>query len=700
MFRLIAVALSLLLLDAARLPAQAPDPVNESAEAVLVEVPVRVADRHGNPIRGLEAKDFEVYDDGKKQEILALDAIDLARKGMEPGEPAPLNPAARRHFLILFDLSFARPRSILTAQRAAREFVVNGVSDSDFVAVATYTVEHGLNLLVTFSSDRVQVSHAIETMGLIQTEQLSKDPLAFAFDIARSQPMSKGLGGREGNAAAISETIRTMLSISRARADTYARSRVRRLTESLQQLASVLDSVSGRKDIIYLSEGFESRLVTGSRETEEEREWLISGEEWKVDGEKRFGNPTLKQDLRLVGELFRRSDCVMHAIDIAGLRLDPEVSSVDAMPAENALYELAEPTGGEVLRNSNDLKPHFRRLLANTSLVYVLAFRPERTGQEARYHKLKVKVKVSGARVLARAGYYERPAFRTLSPLERSLLAADVIANDAPVTQIRARLRASPLPDPRGPARVPILIEAEGEELLARNPGQQLPVEIYLYAHDEQGHLRDFLTQVVRVDLSVHRERILKGGLRYYGELSLPPGTYRLRALVRNGLTGRMGLATESVRVPDFSERQPYLAPPLFLEASATGLFVRGKVGEAGRSSDSAAWALPGRLVPAALPEVHAGSPAPVSVVAYYFPEAQGTDLKIGAQVLSEEGRPLSDGLIRVVGREPADPDGRQELVVAFTPERLSPGRYSLRLFLQDSSTGRGGHASAPFLVR
>jgi VWFA-related protein len=701
MFRLTAAALSLLLLDAARLPAQAPDPVNESAEAVLVEVPVRVADRNGNPIRGLEAKDFEVYDDGKKQEILALDAVDLARKGMEPGESAPLHPAARRHFLILFDLSFAKPRSILTAQQAARDFVVNGVSDTDFVAVATYTVEHGLNLLVTFSSDRVQVSRAIETMGLIQTEQLSTDPLAFAFDIAKSQPVSNGLGIKESNAAAIAETIRTMLSISRARADTYARSRIRRLTDSLQQLASVLDSVSGRKDIIYLSEGFESRLVTGTRETEEEREWIIGGEEWKVDGEKRFGNPTLKEDLRLVGEIFRRSDCVMHAVDIAGLRLDPEVSSVDAMPAENALFELADPTGGEVLRNSNDLKPHFRRLLANTSLVYILAFRPERTGQEARYHPLKVKVKVSGARVLARAGYYERPAFRTLSPLERSLLAADVIANEVPVTEIPARLRASPLPDPKGPARVPVLIEAGGQELLAKNRGEQLPVEIYVYAHDEEGHLRDFLTQVVHVDLAVHRDRILNGGLRYYGELSLPAGTYRLRALVRNGLTGRMGLATESVRVPDFAEKQPYLAPPLFLEASASGLFVRGKAGDAAsRSSDRASWALPGRLVPAALPEVHDGSPSSVSVVAYYFGEAQGTDLKIGAQVLSEEGRPLSDGQIRVLESEPADPDGRQALVVAFTPERLSPGRYSLRVFLQDSSTGRGGHASAPFLVR
>ena len=104
-----------------------------------------------------------------------------------------------------------------------------------------------------------------------------------------------------------------------------------------------------------MSEGFESRLVTGTRDTELEREWIISGEQWKVDGDKRFGNTTLQDDIRQVGDLFRRSDCVLHAVDIGGLRLDPENTTVDN-PAENSLFELAQPTGGEVLRSSNDFR--------------------------------------------------------------------------------------------------------------------------------------------------------------------------------------------------------------------------------------------------------------------------------------------------------------------------------------------------------
>jgi len=74
--------------------------------------------------------------------------------------------------------------------------------------------------------------------------------------------------------------------------------------------------------------------------------------------------------------------------------------------------------------------------------------------------------------------------------------------------------------------------------------------------------------------------------------------------------------------------------------------------------------------------------------------------LKIGAQVLSSEGRPLGQGEIELLGKSRPDGDGTQVLLVAFRPDGLSPGLYALRVFLQDASTGRAGHASAPFVVR
>lgn len=686
-----------------------PGSVRESAEAVLVEVPVRVVDREGKPMRNLAAQDFELYEDGKRQPIVGFDVIDLAQKSAAPAEGERVNPAARRHFLILFDLSFARPKSVLAARRAAKEFVLSGIGDRDFAAVATYSVEKGLRLLVTFSQDRVQLARAIDTLGIIEPANLASDPLEFLYDVIAVAGGSAVQSGAErsgriaaGAAAGLVEYLQTLASLTRSRLDQYARARVVRLTESLENLAQALDTVQGRKDVIYLSEGFESRLLVGAKETDQEHEWIIGGEQWKVDAEKRFGNSHLQNQLGTIAALFHRTDCVIHAVDIAGLQTTAD-DGFAPVRGENALFEIANATGGEVLRNDNDFKAQLERLIARTNLVYVLAFHPRRTGQPDRFHELKVRVRASGARVSARAGYYERKAFRALTPLERSLSAADVIANEIPVSDVPPRLLAAPVPGSGDLASVPVLVEIPGDRLLAGESGSQISVEIYVYAHDSENHVRDFFAQTISVDLTRNRARLEKGALKYFGQLSLPAGEYRLRALVRSGSTGRMGLAVQSLHVPDFSTKKPYLAVPVFLESSGDGIFVRGRAGSRASSAAAGEELLvfsEQNLVPAALPQIEPGSPSRVSLQAYHFTDSPSDPLRIGAQVLSKEGRPLREGAIAVLGKSRADAEGKQTFVVAFTPEGLSPGRYALRVILQDAATGQGGHASASFVVR
>ena len=477
------------------------------------------------------------------------------------------------------------------------------------------------------------------------------------------------------------------------------------MIQSFNDLATVLD-VLGRPQGHHLSVRRlrEPVCSSGTKDTPQEKEWIISGQLWKIDSDKRFGNSALQNQLEVMSVLLRRSDCVIHAVDIAGLRTDAETSTVDADRSDGALYEFAQGTGGEVFRNSNDLRTGLAELMRRTNLVYVLAFRPNGAGSRSDYHELKVKVRPAGAHVAARAGYYEKRSFKVLTPLERGLLAADMIANEIPASQIPARLLASPMPDAQGLARVPVLIEVPGIELLLSQATPLLPMEIYVYAYDSDGRLRDYFTQGISVDLGINRERLEKGGLRYYGQLTLAPGEYRVRALVRNGETGRMGLVAETIRVPDFSQMQPYLAAPLFLGDSTDGIFVRGQLGAVGKSLSAGMVAPPTTtqgLMPVALPEMHSGDPAQVSLVAYYFGTQKPQSLKIGAQVLSEEGRPLKDGAIRLVSQSPAEPDGKQVLVVSFTPETsLLPGRYALRVFLEDSASGKTGYATAPFLIR
>jgi VWFA-related protein len=702
-----AAVLSALLGAAPPAGAQQPGSVHESADVSLVEVPVRVVGRDGNPVRGLTAADFTIDDDGRRQTIVGFDAIDLTEK-LPAGGAAPAGPAARRRFLILFDFSFSQPRSIVAARRAAKELVLSGMGDRDLAAVATYSVEQGVRVVVTFTPDREQLVHAVDTLGLEAPRERS-DPLAFLYLQAAGPttpgiPTTRPTGGKADQSGLV-ESLQSLSILHRMRDDEYARGRVRQLFQSFRELTQTLDVVEGRKDIIYLSEGFSGRFLTGSADTDEDRQSLIHGELWKVDSDKRFGSTPLRGELGQLGELFRRSDCVVHAVDIAGLRADADPDGGDASlgprESENALFEFAQSTGGEVFRNANDFGAELAQIVRQTSLVYVLAFRPDRPPEEGRFHQLKVQASAPGARVIARAGYYDRRGFRQLSPLERRLLASDVIANEISFDQVPARVLAVPFAGGDGLASVPVLLEVPGPGLLEADRGEKLQLELYAYAFDSAGRLRDFFVHMLATDLARNRDRLMAGGLRYFGELHLPPGSYRLRTLVRNATTGRMGSSAEALEVPVFAESEPFLLRPLFLDPSEEWVAVAETNRGTGAPPTRNPFAdLPADgMVPAALARVAPGASSRVALVAYHFDAGERQELKLGSQILAEDGRPLESVKLAVLGST-SGADGKRMMLLSFpAPAGLTPGRYGLRVFLQGSAGGALRQATAPFVV-
>ena len=98
--------------------------VRETVNVNVVEVPVSVVDSGGNPIRGLTAANFEVYDGGKKQVITSFDKVDFGSKEVVSAI-SPMNPMARRSFLLLFDLGFGHAiflRDLAQFRKRGRQF--------------------------------------------------------------------------------------------------------------------------------------------------------------------------------------------------------------------------------------------------------------------------------------------------------------------------------------------------------------------------------------------------------------------------------------------------------------------------------------------------------------------------------------------------------------------------------------------------
>ena len=549
----------------------------ETITVSFVEVPVTVLDRDGNPVRGLTKANFELTDDGKKREIQSFDSIDFASEASMTAV-SPQNPASRRNFLILFDMSFASPGSLVRSQEAARDFIANTVGRRDLVAVGALDIDRGFRLMTAFTSDRQLMLSAIGDPRNFQ----ATDPLQIAGSlptVAASGPApGKGAEGvRSDLEGAVEENLQDISRGASRQDDAYRRQRIQRQVGMLTNISKTLSTVSGRKHLVLLSEGFDPRLVQGreagrTQESNEENTALERGEVWKVDSEARFGDATSMGFLDQMGKMFKRTDVVLHAIDIKGVRGATDVKEGGGGASNQGLYLLANSTGGSVFKNSNDMKANFDKLARQQEVVYVLGFAAP-TGNAGKLHDLRVKlVNVPGGRVQHRLGYVEAGKE---SPIERTLTTAEIVMNDVPQDDVALATIAAAFPVSATNAQVPVILEINGADLVKHAVKNVVNTEIFVYAFDETGAVRDSLFQRMGLELDKVGDKLKASGIKWYGTLNLPAGKYAVKTLVRLPDSDKKGYTRTDVYVPETGTVT--VLPPFFYEKPGASQWVMVK---------------------------------------------------------------------------------------------------------------------------
>ncbi len=698
--------------------------VQETAGVTLIEIPVGVVGKDGKPVTGLMASDFELTDDGRKVPISGFEVVDLSGPAAAPGAKEPVPAAARRLWLLVFDLSYTSPSALMRAREGARRFVIEAMKPNDLAAVGTLSVDTGWKLLVNFTRDKNQLASAVDTLGLTGNVGRTTDPLSFAF--LPPGPSSPAAPNAVTSGKGLSlEDLRDLQRMQKQANDDLARARVTKLVSSLGGIGRVLDAARGRKHVLFFSEGFETRLLSGHMAAGDKSNSLqqtigsaaldtttpqgagdaaLSGEVWKIDSDTRFGNTATRERMTEALSQFNRSDAVLDAIDISGLRAEGDASGGAASGSgTDALFAMAAATDGDLVRNANQLSGELSKLEQRTALVYLLVYQPKQLSKPGTFHALKVKVKAPGAKVLARSGYYEPRPYRNLSPLERVLAAGDLLTGGARENEIPGSLLVAPFASQADAPQVPVLLEIPGGSLLAGDGGaEQAAVQIYIYANDAAGTLTDYVTSEMTLDLAKVRSSLEAGGLKFYGALYLPAGQYSVRALVRNGTTGRSGVFSKSFAVPEMPGGAPTVLPPFFEEAPGKWLMVRGnpRADAPPRPADYPFAVAGDSFIPSAFPTLTAGATVPVAVVAYNFGvSAKPEPLDVRAEVVGSDGKnqPAS---VTVSRRSDIERGGGRKVVLDFNPQGFSPGRYALKVTITDPTSKKTADASSPFEVR
>ncbi len=685
----------------------------ETTDVLLVQIPVYVT-KDGVPVRGLTAKDFEVIEGKKKQPVVALDVYDLSQLDQaaeERGGRLSLPPSGRRNFVMLFDLSNSLPSGTVRATEAALELARDEFHPTDLVAAATYSRSKGIDLLMGFSTDRAQLEAAISDLGLVQPYERINDPLR--LKIAEMNTSLQEGGGLSGGSAGLGmagvqdillQNLRDMSVLTSRASRDQVKQQITDLAVNLDSLARLLDSASGRKQILLFSEGFDSEVVFGTRNMARIGEMVESvqfGEYWRVDSEERFGASDAQGTLLQMLGQFNRSDCAVHTIDTGGLAAGGEAAVVRAAGQDfggtgpldrghDGLALMAKETGGEFYRNYNDLSDAMTDLMERTSVTYVLSIEPRNLVLDGSYRPLKIRLKGAekGVRLSHRPGYYARRPFSELDAAERQLMTAEQVIAGGAGGRIGTEVLAAAFPGAGPTAYVMTAIEVHGRSLTADMDDNMLPLEIYTYAFADDGQIRDFHSQAVMLDLYKVGYR-LNTGFKLLSHLDLAPGDYEIRSLVRNARTGASGLAVNRISVPTFEPGTPALLPPFFIEPENHWL-----VGLEERDERTAPYPLMGgqtRLIPASRPQLATGETIPMLLVGHDLPRT----LEAEGHLVGEDGK-IHRGVEISVERRLADRGEGERLMTSIQAPPVGPGSYRLVVTVR----GDGAEASSSLPVR
>jgi len=513
----------------------------------LIVVDVVVRDRSGAIVRGLTANDFEIREDNRPQQVVSFNVEEVTTTvpsgqvvpqvltaGVGPSDsktdaaattsPPVAEPitredlAGRRLIVLLFDLSSMQAEELERAVRAAVEYVDKQMAAADLVAIAT--IDTTLKVVSDFTGDREQVKAALGQF--------------VAVDAVRFETPAAETAATDETAAATGEAT-TSDSAEYDLFNNDARLR------ALRTLADALAPVEQKKSILYFSGGM-----------------TRSGGDNQVE-------------LRAATTAAVRANVALYPVDTRGLQAvvpggDASRASARGVGAfsgrgvsqqfdrlfasQDTLQTLAADTGGRAFTDTNDFGEAFTQVQRDTSSYYLLGYSSTNSVKDGRFRRISVRVKRPDLRVDHRAGYYAERDFAHTGRQDRERqleeqIGAPVSATDLPVVVSSGFFRMA-----NDRYYVPLSVAVSGAPL--RNSQQKSTLDVLGVIRDEQGRPVGRMRETLDVGADAGGQPSRQ--VLYQSGLTLPPGRFAVKVVVRENAGGAMGSFETGVFVPDLRQ--------------------------------------------------------------------------------------------------------------------------------------------------
>jgi VWFA-related protein len=424
---------ALLLLNSGAI-AQQQSPTTLHVETQLVQIRVRVVDRHGNPIPGLAKSDFAIKENGHPQQVSILNYIPAVTPVSRTAQaPRPLRPAvvkAAPQFLSvprvwIFIDTEVDSTEIPQAYQAIRNFLTNQFKPGFMVSLDGLPfTSNQPQLLATLDKMRqhphgrgsdvpplVASTMFMEKQADYQWLQYS----ALVYGRERIAP-PPGFARLTMRPTAQANSAREQLGTTEREMAFYVRAPLFRYLDIIH----ALEILHGQKMVVIFRSGLRmgpdntGLLHTFAAEamrhriafyTVDSRGLLTIDPSSNKEKAQQYGlrPQSLTMDFtRALNNYNRTKELVMGRVD--------------------GLVDVARLTGGKAVTNTNDLGMVFDDVVQDSSGCYTVGYYSTDQREGGGFRRLKVAVDRANATVIAPKGYYEPLPFKKLSKREKMVV--------------------------------------------------------------------------------------------------------------------------------------------------------------------------------------------------------------------------------------------------------------------------------------
>jgi VWFA-related protein len=550
-------------------PAGAPQPqpgdLQLKLTSRLVDVGIVAWDKKGHPVKDLKQEDFEIYDNGHKQDLrfftrfagdapAATTADAAADRTFTNRAPDATTTAATSTgaTVILIDEAHIAWPDMSNARQQVLKFIA-AVAPNERVGIYTMTAM-GFRVLQEITTDHAQLTATLnkwmptaQSLALAQEEETRNRQ---SFDEVRNVA---DLNSVNGNQIQVPDGIQTVDPLLRTMGSNPARASL----IILRQVARHLSAVTGHKNLVWVSSDnvfadWQSNQVSIDKTPKEVESFAQRAQEAMNDAHvavypmdvSQLETSAIGADIRT-----RNVELTQAAADTASLNAGTVVNNrtngrntaemqQDIHPIQGPIRMVADATGGRIIRRTGDLAAALTGVVEDGHATYLVSFSPPGPADD-QYHIVTVKLtgQHKGLTLRYRTGYLYAKEPSTLKdrfqqavwrPLDVSEIA--VTAN-ATQQSLGAKLKLGIMAADLG---------------LQQQAGLWMDkLDIFFIQRDDAGlHAQvEGQTLGLRLKPSTY-QKLLSGGVPFEHVVEMQKGMASLRVLVVDENSGRMGSVT------------------------------------------------------------------------------------------------------------------------------------------------------------